>query len=190
MFSRKEKEEKAKELLKKGMTIRFIAEELKMSFSDIGDLRRQINGVTKEKPLSTTAEAFKLFFLEKKNLVEVAILLNIPTNEVIKIHSEFLLLQNRGRLAEILDKNKDRAVEIIKLNDYLDKNHMHIQRVWKHIDLERKLDNAQLENKGLRDDNLTLTDLNKYWQQEAQKSNRRYQTLLKSVRERQISNTF
>jgi hypothetical protein len=189
MLSKKEKEEKAKELLKKGMTIRFIAEELKMSFSDIGDLRRQINGETKEKPQSTTSQVFALI-LQCKTLVEVAIILNIPTNEVIKIHSEFLLLQNRHNLAQILDKNKERAGELIKLNDYLDKNHLHIQRVWKHIDLERKLDEAQLENKTLKNDNFTLSELNKYWQQEAQKSIRKYQTLLKSIRERQTSSPF
>ena len=189
MVTRKEKEDKAIELIKKGMTIREIAEELKMSFSDIGALRRTINGETKEKPLSITAQAFKLF-LEGMTLVEVAIILNIPTQEVLKIHSEFLLLQNRGRLAEILDKNKEKAGDIVKLNDYLDSNHINMNKAWNNLDLEKKLEDLQLENKGLKNENLMLSDLNKYWQLEAQKANKRYQALLKSFRERQNSNPF
>ncbi len=189
MLSRKEKEEKAIELLKKGMAIRFIAEELKMSFSDIGALRRELNGETKEKPLSITAQAFKLF-LEGKTLVDVSIILNLPTHDVLKIHSEFLLLQNRGRLAEILDKNKEKAGDIVKLNDYLDSNHINMNKAWNNLDLEKKLEDLQLENKTLKNENLTLVDLNKYWQLEARKSNIKYQSLLKSVRERQNSNPF
>jgi len=50
MLTRKEKEEKAIELIKKGLTIREIAKETNMSFSDIGELRRKENGEIKEKP--------------------------------------------------------------------------------------------------------------------------------------------
>ena len=189
MLTRKEKEEKATELLKKGMTIRFIAEELKMSFSDIGALRRTINGETKEKPLSITSQVFQLF-LDGKSMVDVSIILNIPTHEVLKIHAEFLLLQNKGMLAEILDKNKDKVDDLIRLNDYLDANHISMDKAWNNRDLQRKLDDSQLENKGLKSENLMLSDLNKYWQLEARKSNKKYQALLKSVRERQSSNPF
>ncbi len=189
MVTRKEKEEKAIELIKKGLTIREIAEELKMSFSDIGALRRTVNGETKEKPLSITSQAFKLF-LEGKTLVDVSIILNIPTHEVLKIHSEFLLLQNRGQLAEILDKNKDKTGNLVKLNDYLDSNHIDMNKAWNNLDLEKKLEDLQLENKTLKNENLTLADLNIYWQLEARKSNKKYQALLKSVRERQDSNPF
>jgi len=102
MLARKEKEEKAIELIKKGLTIREIAKETNLSFSDIGALRRSLNGETKEIPQSNTTKGFHLF-LSGKKMVEVAIILNLPTNEVLKIHSELLFLQNRAKLAEILD---------------------------------------------------------------------------------------
>lgn len=188
MVTTKEKEERATELIKKGLTIREIAQETNLSFSDIGTLRRTVNGETKEKPLSMTAQAFKLF-LEGKTLVEVAITLNIPTHEVLKIHSEFLLLQNRGKLAEILDENKEKADDLIELHDYLKSNGI-MNKASNNLDLEIQLEDLQLEFKTLKNENLTLADLNKYWQLEARKSNNKYKALLKSLRERQSSNPF
>ncbi len=141
------------------------------------------------KPLSINAQAFKLF-LEGKTMVDVSIILNTPTHEVLKIHSEFLLLQNRGKLAEILDKNMDKADDLIELHDYLKSNGISMNKASNNLNLEKQLEDLQLEFKTMKNENLTLADLNKYWRLEARKSNRKYQALLKSVRERQSSIPF
>ena len=103
-------------------------------------------------------KAFKIF-LENKTLVEVLIILNIQTQEVLKIHSEFLLLQNRGKLAKALGKKKERAAELIRLDKYLDRNQIKIEKVWKHVDFEKELNDYKLRNKSFEYKNSKLNNL-------------------------------
>jgi hypothetical protein len=47
----------------------------------------------KRKPLSPSSQAFKLF-LECRSIVQVAIELDLATDQVLKLHSDYLILQN------------------------------------------------------------------------------------------------
>jgi len=95
-----------------------------------------------------------------------------------------LLLQNRGKLAKIFDKNKDKLKELVKLNDYLETNHIDMNKAWNSFDLKKRISDLQLENQGLNFRYSHLSDLNKYWQFEVQKAYKRYQALLKSVKDK------
>jgi len=103
ILSKKEKEEQIVKLLYDGVKFKDIAKELHVSLSDISKIKRKITGEEseKEKTLSLTSKAFHLF-LEKKSLVEVAIILNITKDEVIKVYSDFLVLHNMRKVAIIL----------------------------------------------------------------------------------------
>ncbi len=58
-------------------------------------------------------------FLEKKSLAEVAIILNISKDEIIKIYSDFLVLHNMGRVAAILKENIKNLSVFIKWFNYI-----------------------------------------------------------------------
>jgi hypothetical protein len=70
--------------------------------------------------LSLTSKAFHLF-LKKKSLVEVAIILNIQKDEVIKAYSDFLVLHNMGKVARILKDNIKNLSIFLKWFNYIKK---------------------------------------------------------------------
>ena len=51
----------------------------------------------KKKPLSVSSQAFKLF-LEGKSVVQAAIGLDLPTDQVLKFHSDYMVLRIWDRL--------------------------------------------------------------------------------------------
>lgn len=177
----KQKEEKVIELLNKGISIRDIAKEVKMSFSDIGGIKRKLNGedtVQKKRP-SINSQAFQLF-LENKTMVDVAIMLNLSTNDVIKIHSEFLLLQNRAKMAAILDENKENVNALLRIHNYIISNKMNIKQLCDKISAEKENDKLKEEIENIRYEKDKLFESVKYWQQEFYKTNRKYKDLLQS----------
>jgi hypothetical protein len=122
ILSKKEKEEQIVKLLYEGVKFKDIAKELHVSLSDISKIKRKITGEEpeKEKTLSLTSKAFQLF-LEKKSLVEVAIILNIQKDEVIKVYSDFLVLHNMGKVAIILKDNVKNLSIFLKWFNYIKK---------------------------------------------------------------------
>lgn len=99
-----EKEKKVIELLEKNYTYSQIIKELHVSPTFIAMVKKEVTG--EDRPLSLTSKAFKIF-LEGKQPVEVAISLNLTTDEVLKIHNDFLKLPNHGEVATILFENKE-----------------------------------------------------------------------------------
>lgn len=169
------------ELLEKNWTVRSIAKELKISFSDIGTIKRKLNGedaIQKKRP-SINSQAFQLF-LENKTMVEVAIMLNLSTNDVIKIHSEFLLLQNRGKMAAILDENKENVNALLRIHNYMISNKMNIKQLCDKISAEKENDKLKEEMENIKYEKDTLFESVKYWQQEFYKMNRKYKDLIPS----------
>jgi hypothetical protein len=114
-LSFKEKNDLAINLLEQGISSREIAKQTHLSYSTIGKIRKEHEGDTIEKsnkPISISSQAFKLF--EKhKTLVQVAIELDLPSEEVLQIRSQYLTLQNNQKVESILRDNKN------NLNIYL-----------------------------------------------------------------------
>ena len=83
-LSFKEKKDLAINLIEQGVSTRDIAKQAHLSLSTIGKIRKELEGDTSEnnkKPLSISSQSFKLF--EKhKTLIQVAIKLDLPSEEV------------------------------------------------------------------------------------------------------------
>src|SRR4051794_20744867 len=99
ILSENEKETLVTELLKKGLAVRDIARQAHVSFSYIHKIKTKITGETdevdkeKKKPLSIPSQALKLF-LDGKTIVQVAIGLDLTTDQALRIHSEYFVLRN------------------------------------------------------------------------------------------------
>ena len=110
IMGKKEKENMVIDLLNKGHNVQEISKLVHVSFGFISDVRKKATGENmgdeKEKPLTTSSKAFRLF-LEKKTLVDVAISLDLPTEEVLKIHYDYLTLQNNQNVATLLKKHRN-----------------------------------------------------------------------------------
>src|SRR6188472_3398247 len=109
MLSRTEKEQRVIELYHQGKTIREIAQDVHMSFGDIGFIIKKLTGLDgdnkpKEQdkiPVTTTlskdSQAFKLFSEDKKP-IEVAIKLDLGADVVDKLYQQFWRLQGLYQL--------------------------------------------------------------------------------------------
>jgi chromosome segregation ATPase len=110
MLGRKEKEQRVIELYQQSKTIREIAQEVHMSFADIGSVIRKGNRTEEDdnKPkeqqdklplttLSKDSQAFKLFS-EGKKPTEVAIELDLGANAVDKLYQQFWRLEGLYQL--------------------------------------------------------------------------------------------
>ena len=174
--SHKEKEDLIRKLLNEGLPSRDIARNARCSLNVVSRIRKEMASeeLDKKKTSPITTQAFKLF-LENKTLVEVAIILEISAQEVLKIYSEFLLLQNNGKLAEILDKDKDYQASLLELHDYLSKNKIDIQHGLNIVDLEEQIKNLQQRNTSLECDNFNLKESEGYWKMEYESLKRKYQ---------------
>src|ERR687890_1033578 len=110
LLNEKEKEAMVIELLNKGLPVREIARQAHVSFSYIKKTKAKITGEVdkdekeKKNPLSIPSRAFKLF-LKGRSIVQVAIGLDLPTDQILKIHSDYLALQNRQDVVSILLEN-------------------------------------------------------------------------------------
>jgi hypothetical protein len=88
-----DKEAFVTDLISKGYTVREIAKLAHVSFTYIKKIKLRQNGeidenqfaAAKNKQLSSSSQAFKLF-LEGKSIVQVTIKLDLPTEQILKIH--------------------------------------------------------------------------------------------------------
>jgi DNA-binding Lrp family transcriptional regulator len=116
--SREEREHYVIELYKQGRSIRDIAQEVHMSFSDIGAIIRKITGDNRSKGQavepSKETQAYKLFMQAKKP-VEVAIELNLGSKEVDRLYREYWHLQGLYKLNLAYDEIKDYLPSFLKL---------------------------------------------------------------------------
>src|SRR5690349_14122866 len=101
VLSPNEKESLVIDLLNKNYTLREIAKIARVSFTYICKIRKNLAGeelVDNDKqkpvkPLSIASQAFQLF-KEGNSLVDVAIILDIPKDDVIQNYSDYLILKN------------------------------------------------------------------------------------------------
>jgi hypothetical protein len=109
MLSRTEKEQRVIELYQQGKTIRKIAQEVHMSFGDIGSIIKKLTGLDGDNkpkqqdkiPVTTTlskdSQAFKLFSEDKKP-IDVAIELDLGADVVDRLYQQFWRLQGLYQL--------------------------------------------------------------------------------------------
>ena len=108
----KDKENLVIDLLKKGHKTREIAKMAHVSNTTIKKIGAKLTGEANEekddqknKPLSVSSQAFKLF-LEGKSVVQVAIGLDLTTDQALKIRSDYLVLRNMGMASRVLMENR------------------------------------------------------------------------------------
>ena len=96
ILNKQQKEDLVIQLLEKGLSVQQISKQAHVSFSTIKKISQKMTGEAnnKEKELSISSKSFKLF-LEGRSSVEVAIELDLPTEQVLQFHTEYLTLQNR-----------------------------------------------------------------------------------------------
>jgi hypothetical protein len=112
-LTRAEKEKRVIELLELHKSTREIADEVHMSFGDIGSIRRRHYGETEaqtknkgEITLSTDTQVFKMFE-ERKTPVQVAIELNLKSNEVGRLYKEWWQLKGLHQLNQLFEEIGD-----------------------------------------------------------------------------------
>lgn len=123
--TKSEKERIIIELLKEGKTSRQIAEEVHVSFGDIGIIRRRLTGTQEEKDQSASnhlntesksvcTQVFHLFSKGKSG-VEVAIKLDLPASEIEKLLKDYWLLKGLDRLPKVYEDMKVNRPAFFKL---------------------------------------------------------------------------
>src|SRR5919204_3209219 len=112
--SKEEKERRVIELYNEGKTIRDIAKEVHMSFGDIGSIIKKVNGEENKKILSIEAQAFQLF-LQDKQLIDVAITLDIRADKVEALYREFCRLKGFDDLILAYDGIKHCLPDLLQL---------------------------------------------------------------------------
>jgi hypothetical protein len=170
ILSEKEKEALVIELLNKGLTSREIAKQQHVSFSYIKTVRAKITGDVDEKknPLSIPSKAFKMF-LKGRSIVQVAIGLDLPTDQAMKIHSDYLALQYRQDVISYLFENRNNPTELLKLLRYLRENQLTLKDVKEAVDIKRDIKNYKLERDQLELDNFNSNETLKWYHQEIDK---------------------
>ncbi len=103
LLSKEEKEQLVIKLAMEGKTIREIAKTAHISFVDIGKIIRRFTGDKAEYQSSShslTSKAFQMF-KDGKNKVDVAIALNLSSEDVVTLFEDFMCLVNLDKLMTI-----------------------------------------------------------------------------------------
>jgi DNA repair exonuclease SbcCD ATPase subunit len=156
LLSRTEREQCVIELYKQGKTIREIAQDVHMSFGDIGAIIRKLTGVNGDKEkgeqdkahistLSKDSQAFKLFS-EGKRPIDVAIALDLKADEVNKLYRKYWELIQLHQLTLVYEKIKHCIPSFLKLHSIIKENKMDEEKDMANI-LKNANELPYLENK-------------------------------------------
>ena len=181
ILNEQDKEALVIDLLNQGNTARQIAKVAHVSFSYIKKIRMKLAGevdeeqkeVEMKKPLSIPSHAFKLF-LEGKSLVKVAIELDLPTDQVLKVHSDYLVLQNMERASRILTENKKNLDSYLCLFDFVDGSNIKMTDFNHAVHLARDISNLKREKAQIEFDIDTLMESKKYYEMELDETKSKY----------------
>ncbi len=173
ILNRQQKEELVIDLLNQGVSVPQIAKQAHVSFTDIKKIRMKSTGEVREeqqedqkkKPGSIPSQAFKLF-LESKSIVEVAIGLDLPTDQVLKIHSDYLILQNMERASRVLTENRKNLGAYLSLFDFVNGNNIKANDLNYAVHLAQNIGNLKKEKAQLEYDLDMLMDTKKWYEKE------------------------
>lgn len=133
IMNEQDKEALVMDLLNQGHTAREIAKQAHVSFTDITKIKRKATGDNKEKAKSMVSQCFKMF-LENKSLVDVAVSLDIPTEQVISIYKDYLILQRTSKIVSILNKHMGSIPAFVTWFEYIEKNNVKVKDITNAID--------------------------------------------------------
>jgi len=121
-MDREEKHQLVCKLYKEGKTMREIAKEVHMSFSDIGSITKNLKEKleTKRKEISIESQALKLF-RKRRNPVDVAILLDLPPSKAAGIYKQFWKLRGLYNLLYLYEQVKPDISLLVKVHDVVKK---------------------------------------------------------------------
>lgn len=175
----KDKENLVIDLLKKGHKTREISKMAHVSNTTIKKIRQKIKKVDieddqKKKPLSVSSQAFKLF-LKGKSTVQVAIGLDLPPDNILKIHSDYMTLQNRQDFVSILDGKGNSLKGFLEILHHLKENRISIKDIKDIVDIKKEISDLKVERDRLELDNFNAEETLKYFHLEINKfQNKRY----------------
>ncbi len=181
ILNKQQKEKMVIELLNQGINVPQIAKQAHVSFSDIkkirmkstGDISEEPQEDQKKKPLSIPSQAFKLF-LEGKSVVKVAIELDLPTDQVLKIHSDYMILQNMERASRVLTENRKNLDAYLGLFDFVNGNNIKVNDLNQAVHLAQNISNLRKEKSQLEYDFDMLMDTKKWYEKELDKIKNKY----------------
>ena len=164
-MSREEKKEYVIRLYKENRSIREIAKLMHMSFRDIGAIINRLKSEAERErgdtnydevdtePKSKESQAFKLFS-EGRNLVHVAIALDLPADQVQTIYREFWELNNMNELAEVYEEIRPYLPSFLRLHKILNDRGMGEQEIINVLELanNHQLQHLQWKVEYLRND--------------------------------------
>ncbi len=123
--------------------------------------------------MSDSIQAFNLF-QEGKSVVQVAVGLDLPTDQTLKIHSDYLVLRNKGDASRILTENIKNLGAYLKLFDYLDGNNVKVKDLNHAVDLAQGIDKLKKEKSKIEYNIDTLMESKKYYEMELEEIKRKY----------------
>jgi hypothetical protein len=182
ILNRQQKENLVIELLNQGVSVPQIAKQAHVSFTDIKKIRQKLTGEAgeeqkqedqKKKPLSIPSQAFKLF-LEGKSIVKVAIELDLPTDNILKIHSDYLILQNMERASRVLTENRKNLDAYLGLFDFVNGNNIKANDLNQAVHLAQNMSNLRKVKAQLEYDLDMLMDTKKWYEQELEVIKNKY----------------
>jgi hypothetical protein len=151
ILNEQDKEALVLDLLNKRYTARQIAKQAHISFTDIARIKRKATGElmedNKEKIKSMASQSFRMF-LENKSLVDVAIALDIPTEQVISIYKDYLTLQRMSKIVSILNKHRGSIPAFLTWFEYIEKNKVKVKDITKAIDYIKDMQLLQQQQGG------------------------------------------
>src|SRR4051794_19401973 len=152
--SAKDKEKLVIDLLKKGYKTREIVKLAHVSNTTVKKIRAKLTAQAKEeqeqqgdqrkKPLSVSSQAFNLF-QEGKSVVQVTTGLDLTTDQILKIHSDYLTLRNMGIASRVLMEHRKDLGAYLGLFDFLDGNKIKVKDLNYAMDLASNMDNLKKE---------------------------------------------
>lgn len=148
-----DKEKLVMKLLKEDKNYPEIAKEARVSFTFISKVNKKRLGenTSVKKQLSIPTQALKLFS-EGKSVLDVIIILDRPSQEILEIYDDYLQLINLDEIASLIDFNQEYLSTITKLINYVIQNSVSTNDLLTTFELVKDLPRLksmkkQLENK-------------------------------------------
>jgi len=160
LLSSNEKEALVIDLLKEGYSIREIAKEVHMSFSDIGEIKRRVFGESisykkKKKKLSKVAQALELFS-KNKTPIDVAIELDIDPKDVEKIYLNYLGLNGLTQIVNIHQELGNHLPDFINFYWSFREGGADNKKIKEILDIANRAPELKLEIKRLQNERKNL----------------------------------
>jgi hypothetical protein len=106
--------------------------------------------------------------------VHVAISLDLPTEQVLKIHSDYLVLRNMRRSSQMLMENRKNLDAYLKIFDYIDGYSIKVKDFNHAVNLAQNIDRLKKEKAQLEFDIDMLMDTKKYYETELDEIKKMY----------------